>query len=155
MATLGEWYMMPDGTDQNEYMPNAANMANLGVAWGVYYFFVHFYANEGWAVFGAIMINGCFQIMHALVPDTTIQSPLGGGGFSYYQLIYATGGAILGLLFDLMVPPSIRMPKKKQRLYETCYNDPSLEECIDVEIPEKWFKLYGPEDDADNLLTWF
>ena len=130
-------------------------MANLGVAFGLYDFFVHYYASEGWAMFGVIMIDGCFQIMHALIPVATIQLPLGGNGFSYYELIYGVGGAILALLFDLMVPPSIRMPRKKQALYELCYNDPGLEECIDVEIPDKWFKMYGPEEDLDNLSFWF
>ena len=154
--TLGAWYMMPDSTTENTYNLVPHNVSMFMSGYGLYYFFVHYWVSEGWAVFAVIMLIGCFEIMHALIPTATVQAPLGGDGFSYYKLIYGVGGMLIGLILDLIWPPSIRMPLKKREFYQYCYDYPDAEECVDVEIPEKWFRLYGPQDeDVSNLSFWF
>ena len=147
---------MPDSTTENTYLLVPHNVAMFMSGFGLYYMFVHFWVNEGWTIFAVVLLIGCFEIMHALIPTATVLAPLGGDGFSYYKLIYGTGGSIIALILDLIWPPSIRMPRKKRDFYQMCYDDPSLEECLDVEIPDKWWRLYGPEEeDVDNLAFWF
>ena len=106
MATPGEmwkWRMI----DTEEWEPVARNMANFGVAFGLYYAFVHYYVAEWISMLVVLFIEGIWQIKNALIPDNEVDY-IGGPGFSYVSLIYDFGGILVALLIDLMWPPHIR-----------------------------------------------
>ena len=97
-------------------MPVNANLANFGVAWGLYFMWVHLRLYEWLAVLLVLLIETGWQITQAMV--TCAANPcvegdgaayyIGGWGFNYANYIYAIGGMTLAFLIDLMQPPHIR-----------------------------------------------
>ena len=99
----------------DDWLPYPANQANFGVAWGLYFTFVHLRVHEWIAIIVVALIELGWQLVQAyiLAPvpfayDGTAEAYLGGAGFNYANMIWATGGWFLAFLIDLMQKPHVR-----------------------------------------------
>ena len=97
------------------WLPYTSNMTNFGVAWGLYFMWVHLRVHEWLAIILVLLIETGWQLMQAYiiapVPfayDGTAEAYLGGAGFNYATYIWAIGGMFLAFLIDLMQPPAVR-----------------------------------------------
>ena len=66
--------------------------------------FVHFEVWEWVAAICVIVANTFWQIVMGMVPASSVPY-FGGDGFSYTNLVYATGGTVLAMLVDVAMPP--------------------------------------------------
>ena len=83
------------------------------IGWGLYSTMVHLDVHEWVAILVMIVLEAGWQIGQAYIeydatPDWTLGYILGGAGFNYVNMIWATSGIILGFLIDLMHKPSVR-----------------------------------------------
>ena len=99
----------------DSWLPYPVNQANFGVAWGLYFTFVHLRVHEWIAIIVVALLEFGWQMVQAYiyapVPfayDGTAEAYIGGYGFNYANMIWATGGWFLAFLVDLMQKPSIR-----------------------------------------------
>ena len=97
------------------WLPYTSNMTNFGVAWGLYFMWVHLRVHEWLAIILVLLIETGWQLVQAYiiapVPfayDGTAEAYIGGAGFNYATYIWAIGGMFLGFLVDLMQPPAVR-----------------------------------------------
>ena len=97
------------------WLPYTSNMTNFGVAWGLYFMWVHLRVHEWLAIILVLLIETGWQLVQAYiiapVPfayDGTAEAYIGGAGFNYATYIWAIGGMTLGFLIDLMQPPAVR-----------------------------------------------
>ena len=113
-------------------------MAYFGISWGLYFSFVHVGAWEWLAIILVLVIETGWQLIQAYVIspvpysyDGTIEAFIGGAGFNFIQMIYATGGLIGAFLVDLMQAPLVR-PLGGYEI-DPCakwdYNDEDYNEC--------------------------
>ena len=99
----------------DSWLPYNANLANFGVAWGLYFTWVHLRVHEWVAIIIMILLELGWQLVQAYIiapipytKDGTAEAYIGGYGFNYANMIWATGGWFLAFLVDLMQKPHWR-----------------------------------------------
>ena len=99
----------------DSWLPYKVNMTNFGVAWGLYFTFVHLRVHEWVAIIVALLLELGWQLVQAYVAapvpfdfDGSAGAYIGGTGFNYANAIWAVGGMTLAFLIDLMQPPVVR-----------------------------------------------
>ena len=115
-----------------EWMPYTAQLNNFGIAWGMYWMWVHLRVHEWIAIILVVFIEVGWQMVQAFVPTAAdgIGLYLGGDGFNYANLIYATGGMTLAFLIDLMQPPSVRPLGGYKKCEKLEPGTPDYEKCL-------------------------
>ena len=99
----------------DSWLPYKVNMTNFGVAWGLYFTFVHLRVHEWVAIIVVLLLELGWQLVQAYVDapspfsyDGSVGAYLGGSGFNYANAVWAVGGMTLAFLIDLMQPPVVR-----------------------------------------------
>ena len=108
--------------------PSHDNMANAGVAFGLYFMFVHFHTWEWLSMLLVALFTFMWQCKNALIPSITKTDGtryFGGWGYSYIAQIYGAGGVFLAFLLDVMWPPAIQ-PKKNGENYNEIEGDEDM-----------------------------
>ena len=99
-----------------DWLPYSSNMTNFGVAWGLYFMWVHLRVYEWLSIILVLLIETGWQLVQAYIiapspvlgTERTAEAYIGGEGFNYATYIWAIGGMFLGFLVDLMQPPAVR-----------------------------------------------
>ena len=99
----------------DSWLPYKVNMTNFGVAWGLYFTFVHLRVHEWVAIIVVLLLELGWQLVQAYVYapvpfayDGSAGAYIGGAGFNYANAVWAVGGMTLAFLIDLMQPPVVR-----------------------------------------------
>ena len=105
---LGKWRWRSNDNFDSGPMKKEATFI---VFWGLYYALVHYKMSELWASVGELLGMIIWEVKDALVPWELVGF-IGGEGFSYWDITYASIALILALVTDVIVPPHIRPTKK-------------------------------------------
>ena len=103
---------MADAHDS--WMPIQDNIAMLGVGFGLYYMFVHYYTWEWVTLIVVAFLQFLWELKNALIPATEVEY-FGGWGYSWKAEIYGFGGLFLAFLIDVMWPPVLHDTKAEEQ----------------------------------------
>ena len=105
----------------NTLYPSHDNVANAGVAFGLYFMFVHFYVWEWLSILLVMIFTGIWQVKNGLVPSVDSAGDnryFGGWGYSWKSQVYGAGGVLVAFLLDVMWPPAIQPAKNGESFSE-------------------------------------